>query len=94
MKDGSHAQARGNFVRYSQRVALICFERDFLSQHDVARHEIAVRDKAPADAGKAGIIKFFYIRGGAVADPVSLSAMATGDLEAFVCIELRALRGR
>jgi hypothetical protein len=87
-------QAAGEFVRHNQRVALIGFERYLLSQHDVPRDEIVVWDKTPSHEWTAGIVEFVYVRRGAVADPVFLSAVATNDFKLSFGIELRALLRR
>jgi hypothetical protein len=55
-------QGPGKPVRHRQRAALIRFERDLLSEHDVTGDEVDVWDKAPTDAGNAGIVKFIYVR--------------------------------
>ena len=84
----------GEPVRYRQCFALIRFECDLLSEHDITGDEVDVRDKAPTDAGNTGIVEFIYVRGYAVTNPVFLSAVATSDVEVSFCIKLRALLRR
>ena len=87
-------QGPGKPVRRCQCVALIRFERDLLSEHDITGDEVDVWDKAPTHAGNAGMVKFIYVRRRAVTNPVFLSAVATDDVEVSFCIELRALLRR
>ena len=74
-------QGTGESVRHRHCAALIRFERDFLSEHDITGDEGNARDEAPTDAGNAGIVKFDYIRRRAVMNPVFLAAVATNDIE-------------
>ena len=62
-----------------------------MSEHDIACDEVSARDETPTDAGNAGIVKFDYVRGRTIMNPVFLAAVATNDVEVSFQIELRPL---
>src|SRR3982074_3649386 len=78
------------FVRHGQRATLVGLQRKFLRQHDVACDEITFGRKAPTNTWTAGAVELVDVHRGAVANPVSLSAMAAGDLK----IALRVIFAR
>jgi len=71
--------------------SLIRFERDLLSEHDVAGDQVHVWDKAPTHAWNVSMVKFIYVRRRAVTNAVFLLGMATNYVEVPFCIELCAL---
>ncbi len=82
------------FVRRGQRVMLVGLQRNFLRQHDVACDEITFGRKAPTNTWTAGAVELVDVHRGAVANPVSLSAMAAGDLKIACRVILRELLRR
>ena len=81
------------FVRHGQRATLVGLQRNFLCQHDVACDEITFGRKAPTNTWKAGAVELVDVHRAAVANPVSLSAVAAGDLKiAFRAILRKLLR--
>src|SRR5258706_4246255 len=81
-------------VRHVQRATLVGLQRNFLRQHDVACDEITVGRKAPTNTWTAGAIELVDVHRRAVANPVSLSAMAAGDLKIARRVILRELLRR
>src|SRR5260370_12746237 len=69
------------FVRHGQRATLVGLQRNFLRQHNVACDEITFGRKAPTDTRTAGAVELVDVHRDAVANPVSLSAVAAGDLK-------------
>ena len=82
------------FVRHGQRATLVGLQRNFLCQHDVACDEVSFGHKAPANTRTAGAVQLADVHRGAVANPVSLSAMAAGDLKIALRVILRELLRR
>jgi hypothetical protein len=82
------------FVRHGQCAMLVGLQGNFLCQHDVACDQIAFRHKAPTNTWKAGAVEFVDVHRGAVANAVSLSAMAAGDLKTALRVILRELLRR
>ncbi len=68
-------------VRYGQHATLVGLQRNFLCQHDVACDEVTFGRKAPTNTRTAGAVELVDVHRGAVANPVSLSAVAAGDLK-------------
>jgi hypothetical protein len=58
-----------------------------LRQHDIACDQISVGYKAPTNNRLAGTIDLMDVHGGAMPDPISPSADATGDVEVVVLFE-------
>ena len=82
------------FVRRGQRVMLVGLQRNFLRQHDVACYEIAFGRKAPTDTRTAGAVEFVDVHGRAMVNPISLTAVAPGDLKIAIHVILRELLRR
>ena len=82
------------FVRHRQRATLVGLQRNFLCQHDVACDEMTFGHKAPTKTRTAGAVELVDVHRGAVANPVSLSAVAAGDLKIAFRVILRELLGR
>src|SRR5260370_13824919 len=68
-------------VRHGQRATLVGLQRNFLCQHDVACDEVTLGRKTPANTREAGAVELVDVHRGAVANPGSLSSVATGDLK-------------
>jgi len=62
-----------------------------LSKHYISGHEIASRDKTPAQNGMTGVVEFVDIGAHAVLNALALSTLGTGDVKAFERIKLRPL---
>ncbi len=77
-----------------QGAILVRFEREFLGEHHVAWHEIAVRNEAPARARPAIPIELDNVRAHAVLYAVGRATIATTDLEKIVVIKLVPLLRR
>jgi hypothetical protein len=82
------------FVRRGQRVMLVGLQRNFLRQHDVACYEITFGRKAPTDTRTAGAVKLMDVHGRAMVNPISLTAVAPGDLKIAIHVILRELLRR
>jgi hypothetical protein len=83
----------GKSVRHRQRATLVRLQRNFLCQHNDARDQMTFRHKAPTNKWTASAVKLVDIHRGAVANSVSLSAVAAGDLKiAFRAILRELLR--
>src|SRR5260370_38197290 len=82
------------FVRHGQRATLVGLQRNFLRQHDVACDEMTFGCKTPTNTRTAGAVELVDVHRGAVANPVSLSAVAAGDLKIAVRVILRELLRR
>src|SRR5258707_6285975 len=67
-------------VRYGQGATLVGLERNFLCQHDVTCDEVTFGRKAPTKTWAARGVELQDVHRGAVANPVSLAAVAAGDL--------------
>jgi hypothetical protein len=78
-------------VRHGQRATLVGLQRKFLCQHDVACDEMKFGHKAPANTRTASAVELVDVHRGAVANPVSFSAVAAGDLKIAVRVILREL---
>ncbi len=72
---------RQKSVRHGQRATLVGLQRNFLCQHDIACDEVTFGRKAPTNTRTAGAVELVNVHRGAVAYPVSLSAMAAGDIK-------------
>src|SRR5258707_822962 len=68
--------------------------RNFLCQHDVACDEITFGRKAPTNTRTAGAVELADVHRDAVANPVSLSAVAAGDVKIAFRVILRELLSR
>src|SRR5882762_6036444 len=90
----SSACWHGKFVRHGQRATLVGLQRNFLCQHDVACDEITCGRKAPTNTWLAAAVELVDVHRGAVANPVSLSAVAAGDLKIAFRVILRELLRR
>ena len=84
----------GEPVRHGQRATLIALQRNFLCQHDVACDEMTLGRKAPTSKRTAGAVELVNVHRGAVTNPVSLSAVAAGDLKIALGVILRDLLRR
>ena len=82
------------FVRHVQRATLVGLQRNFLRQHDVACDQITFRRKAPTNTWTAGAVELVDVHRRAVANPVSLSAVAADDLKIALRVILRELLRR
>ena len=82
------------FVRHGQRATLVGLQRDFLRQHDIACDEMTFGRKTPTNTRTAGAVELVDVHRGAVANPVSLSAVAAGDLKIAIRVILRELLRR
>jgi len=90
----SSACLHEKFVRHGQRATLVGLQRNFLCQQDVACDEISFGRKAPTNTRTAGAVELVDVHRGAVANPVSLSAVAAGDLKIAFRVILRELLRR
>src|ERR1700676_3413134 len=90
----SSACLHEKFVRHGQRPTLVGLQRNFLCQHDVACDEISFGRKAQTNTRTAGAVELVDVHRGAVANPVSLSAVAAGDLKIAFRVILRELLRR
>ena len=81
-------------VRHGQRATLVGLQRNFLRQHDVACDEMTFGRKTPTNTRTAGAVELVDVHRGAVANPVSLSAVAAGDLKIAIRVILRELLRR
>jgi len=81
-------------VRHGQRATLVDLQRNFLCQHDVACDEMTFGRKAPTSTRTAGTVELVNVHQGAVTNPVSLSAVAAGDLKIAFRVILRDLLRR
>src|SRR5882672_7879447 len=84
----------GEPVRHGQRATLIALQRNFLCRHDVACDEMTLGRKAPTSKRTAGAVELVNVHRGAVTNPVSLSAVAAGDLKIALGVILRDLLRR
>src|SRR5882724_3661306 len=87
-------ETRKKSVCHCQRATLVGLQRNFLRQHDVACDEITFGRKAPTNTWTAGAVELVDVHRGAVANPVSLSAVAAGDLKIALRVILRELLRR
>jgi hypothetical protein len=62
-----------------------------LSQHDIARHQIASWNETVAHYRTADFVEFFYVRRARVVDAVPLGRVAADDIEKVARIKLRQL---
>jgi hypothetical protein len=62
-----------------------------LSKHDIAGNQIAYRKKTQASHWAVAVVQLSHVCSDAVVDAISLSRVATGDIEIVVLIKLRAL---
>ena len=88
------ACSHGKVVSQGQRATLVGLQRDFLCQHDVACSEMTSRRKAPTNARTACSVDLVDVHRDAVANPVSLTAVAACDLKIAFRVILRELLGR
>ncbi len=79
------------FVRHGQRATLVGFQRNFLRQHDISGDKVTFGRKAPTKTRTAGAVELVDVHRIAVANPVSFSAMAAGDLKIASRFILREL---
>jgi hypothetical protein len=77
----------------SQSLALECFERDLLRQHDVAGSQFAFRQEAPFTDPVADRIQFVDVHHLSVADAIALAGVRADDLEISVGAILLGLLG-
>ena len=73
---------------------LVGLQRNFLCQHDVACDEVTFGRKAPTNMRTAGDVELVDVHRGTVANPVSRSAVAAGDLKIASRVILRELLRR
>src|SRR6266853_4122038 len=81
-------------VRHRQCATLVGLQRNFLCQHDVACDEVTFGRKAPTNMRTAGAVELVDVHRGTVANPVSHSAVAAGDLKIAFRVILRELLRR
>jgi len=81
-------------VRHGQRATLVGLQPNFLCQHDVACDEVTFGCKAPANTRTTGAVEFVDVHRSAVVNPVSLSAVAAGDVKIAFSVILRELLRR
>jgi len=70
------------------------FQRNFLCQHDISGDKVTFGRKAPTKTRTAGAVELVDVHRIAVANPVSFSAMAAGDLKTASRFILRELLRR
>src|SRR6266446_843433 len=87
-------ETRKKFVRHRQRATLVGLQRNFLCQHDVACDEVTFGCKAPANTRTTGAVEFADVHRSAVVNPVSLAAVAAGDLKIAFRVILHELLRR
>jgi hypothetical protein len=78
-------------VGYRQRAVFACLQGDFLSKHHIACGQTAIRHKTPTRLGMSRVVNLVHVHTRTMVDAVSLSAVATDDIEVAFSIELRAL---
>jgi hypothetical protein len=78
-------------VGYRQRAVFARLQSDFLSKHHVACDQTAIRYKTPTQLGMSRIVYLVHVHTRTMVDAISLSAVATDDIEVAFSIELRAL---
>jgi hypothetical protein len=76
-------------IRHRQHATLVSLQGNLLCQHDVARDKRSVWHKTPASSRVARLINLVNVHRGAMAYPVSLSAVAAGDVEIDLRVILR-----
>ena len=81
-------------VRHGQRATLVGLQRNFLCQHDVACDEVTFGRKTPTNTRTTGAVEFVDVHRSAVVNPVSLSAVAAGDVKIAFSVILRELLRR
>ena len=74
-----------------QYTVLVCLQSDLLRKHDIARDKVANGHKTPASSASPRFVKLNYVRRGALIDTISPAAVAAGNIEISVSLELRAL---
>jgi hypothetical protein len=79
----------GKFIRHRQRATLVGLQGNLLCQHDVARDKRSVGHKTPASSRAAGVINLVDVHRGAMAYPVSPTAVTAGDVEIALRVILR-----
>src|SRR5436190_6917879 len=75
----------------AQRVGLEQLDSRLLRQHDVAGHQAALREEAPAAHAPAIAVDLLDVHLPAVANAVALAGLAAGDVEISVFLVLLAL---
>ena len=78
-------------VGYRQCFVFARLQGDFLSKHHIACGQTAIRHKTPTRLGMSRIVHLVHVHTRTMVDAVSLSAVATDDVEVGFGIELRAL---
>jgi hypothetical protein len=79
---------------HQQRGSFVGLQRNLLRQHAVAGDEIVFRHKTPAGQLAAGRVQLEDIDADAMTYPISLSAVAAGDVEIPVRVMLRQVFSR
>jgi hypothetical protein len=68
-------------IRHRQRAGLIRLQGNLLSEHDVARDQIANGRKTPANLGATIGVDLMHVWRGPVVNTISLSTIAAGHVE-------------
>src|ERR1700687_6287123 len=84
----------GKAFSHRQRAALVGLQGDLLRQHDIARDKTGARYETPAASCALGRFHLTEIHADAMAYPVSLSGVATRDVEITVPVILCGVLGR
>ena len=69
----------------------ICFQSYLLSEHDVTRNQITLRNETPSHLWIAGLVHLSNVGSLPIVDAVSLSAVAADHVEKIHRVKLRAL---
>jgi len=69
----------------------ICFQSYLLSEHDVTRNQITLRNETPSHLWIAGLVHLSNVGRLSIMDAVSLSGLAADNVKIIHCIKLRAL---
>ena len=81
----------GKPIGYRQCAVFARLQGDFLSKHHVACGQTAIRHKTPTELGTSRFVHLVHVHTRTMMDAVSLSAVATYDIEVAFSIKLRAL---
>ena len=74
-----------------QCTVLVRLQSDLLRKHYIARDKVANGHKTPASSASPRFVKLNYVSRGALIDTISPTAVAAGNIEISVSIELRTL---
>lgn len=79
---------------HCERAALICFQCDLLSKHDIARHQRSCWHEAPASIWSAVFADFLHVGRNPKMDAILFAGCRARYVEILQGVELVALLGR